>query len=85
MYLARGTNWGQYFNVSKWRQDRHFTWSSKTRQGLAACSVKGVPSFLRHSALFLPRESNLRPSALQSSPLPTELILLQLRALVFIA
>ena len=42
------TNWGHYFYVSWWRRDRHFTWSSKPREGLAACSAKEVPSFLSH-------------------------------------
>ena len=34
------------FYVSNWRQDRHFTWSSEPREGLACCSAKRVPSFL---------------------------------------
>ena len=34
------------FYVSNWRRDRHFTWSSEQREGLACCSAKGVPSFL---------------------------------------
>ena len=34
------------FYVSNWRRDRHFTWSSEPREGLACCSAKGVPSFL---------------------------------------
>ena len=34
------------FYISNWRQDRHFTWSSEPREGLACCSAKGVPSFL---------------------------------------
>ena len=34
------------FYVSNWRRDRHFTWSSQPREGLACCSAKGVPSFL---------------------------------------
>ena len=29
-------------------RDRHFTWSSEPREGLAACSAKEVPSFLSH-------------------------------------
>ena len=33
-------------HVSNWRRDRHFTWSSEPREGLACCSAKGVPSFL---------------------------------------
>ena len=36
------------FYVSYWRQDRHFTWSSEPREGLAICRVKGVPSFLSY-------------------------------------
>jgi len=28
--------------------DRHFRWSSEPREGLAACSAKGVPSFLSY-------------------------------------
>ena len=36
------------FYVSRWRRDRHFTWSSEPREGLAACTVKGVPSFLSY-------------------------------------
>ena len=34
------------FYISNWRQDRHFTWSSESREGLVCCSAKGVPSFL---------------------------------------
>ena len=40
-----------YFYVSSdssWRWDCHFTWSSEPREGLAACSAKGVPSFLSY-------------------------------------
>ena len=48
----------------------HFTWSSEPRKGLAACSAKTV---------VLVRESNPRPPALQSSALPTELILPRLK------
>ena len=39
---------GHYFYVSYWRRDRHFTWSSEPREGLAACTAKGVPSFLSY-------------------------------------
>ena len=35
-------------DFSYWRRDRHFTWSSEPREGLAACSAKGVPSFLSY-------------------------------------
>ena len=79
MYLVRSTNWGHYFYVSNWRRDRHFTWSSEPREGLlAACSTKGVPTFLSHfkSLSIGPgRESNPWPPALQSSALPSQLIL----------
>ena len=30
------------------RRDPHFTWSSDPREGPAACSAKGVPSFLNY-------------------------------------
>ena len=30
------------------RRDRHFTWSSDPREDVAACSAKGVPSFLSY-------------------------------------
>ena len=58
------------FYVSNWRRDRHFTWSSEPREGLACCSAKGVPSFLgylRPWVLVRPQESNPRPPALQST------------------
>jgi len=29
-----------------WRRDRHFTWPSERREGLAVCRAKAVPSFL---------------------------------------
>ena len=41
MYLAM-----HFF--SYWRRDRHFTWSSKSRERQAACSAKGIPSFLSY-------------------------------------
>ena len=34
--------------VSNWRGDCHFTWSYEPREGPAACSAKGVPSFLSY-------------------------------------
>ena len=58
--------------------DRHSTWSSKPREGQAACSAKEVPSFLSHFKTLSNgpvQESNPRPPALQSSALPTKLIL----------
>ena len=39
---------GHYFYFSNWRRDRHFAWWSEPREGLAACSAKGVPSFLSY-------------------------------------
>ena len=36
------------FYVSNWRRDRHFTWSYEPREGPAACSAKGVSSFLSY-------------------------------------
>ena len=36
------------FYVSNWRRDRHFTWSSESREGLVCCSTKEVPSFLSY-------------------------------------
>ena len=39
---------GHYCYVPSWRRGRHFTWSSKPREGLAACTAKGVPSFLSY-------------------------------------
>ena len=51
---------------------------SKPREGLAACSAKGVPlipSFLRPWVLVRPQESNPRPPALQSQASPTGLTL----------
>ena len=48
MYFSTSTNCGHYFYVSYWRRDRHFTWSSEPREGLAICRAKAVPSFLSH-------------------------------------
>ena len=58
------------FYVSNWRWDRHFTWSSEPRKGLACCSAKGVPSFLSYFktlSIGPAQESNLQPPALQST------------------
>ena len=80
MYLeVESANWGHYFYFSYWRRDRHFTWSSQPRRGSAACSAKGLPSFLSYSLKTLnrvrSRELNPRPPTLQSSARPTQLIL----------
>ena len=60
-------------------------WSSEPRDGPAVCSAKAVPSFLSYHlrpwVLVRPRESNPRPCALQSSALPTELVLENTEAL----
>ena len=80
IYLeVESTNWGHYFYVSYWRRGRHITWSSQPRKGPAACSAKGLPSLLSYSLKTLSRvrsrKLNPRPPALQSSALPTQLIL----------
>ena len=81
MYLARkceSANWGHYINVSYWRRDRHFTWSSEPREGPAACRAKEVPSFLSYfKTLSIGPASGIEPATSRSavSALPTELIL----------
>ena len=75
---------GETIYVSYWRRDRHFTWSSEPREGLAICRAKAVISFhfsviLRPWVLVQSRESNPRPPALQSIALPSELILPRLK------
>ena len=44
------TNWGHNLNVSYWRRNRHFTWSSEPRECLAVYreGQKAVPLFLRY-------------------------------------
>ena len=54
---------------------RYFTWSSKPREGLAICTAKAVPSFLRYlSTLSIGPAAGIdpRPPALQTSALPTK-------------
>ena len=81
MYLARkceSANWGHYINVSYWRRDRHFTWSSEKREGLATRSAKGVRSFLSYfKTLSIGAVPGIEPATSRSavSALPTELIL----------
>ena len=68
MYLARFiyTNWGHYFYVS-WRGDRHFTWLSESRQGLAACRAKAVISFLSYfKTLSVGPASEMEPATSHS-------------------
>ena len=69
-----------YSYVSNWRRDCHFTWSSEPREGsLAAYSAKGVLSFISYlKTLSIGPAPGIEPAtsrALQSSALPTELIL----------
>ena len=44
----RSTNWGHCFHADNLRWDHHLTWSSEPHEGQAACSAKGVPSFLSY-------------------------------------
>ena len=55
-------------NVSYWRQDRHLTWSSKPREGLAACSAKEVLSFLSNfKTLSIGLVPGIEPATSRSS------------------
>ena len=55
------------FYVSYWRRDRHFTWSSEPREGLACCSAKGVPSFLSYfKTLSIAPVSGIEPATSRS-------------------
>ena len=68
MYLARFiyTNWGHYFYGS-WRGDRHFTWSSESRQGLAPFSARVVPSFISYfKTLSVGLASGIEPATSRS-------------------
>ena len=74
--LYERTSRRHYFYVSYWRRDRYFTWSSERREGLAVCWAKAIPSFLSHfKTLCVVQVAGIEPLALQSSALPTELIL----------
>ena len=42
--------WGQYFYVSNWRQDWHFTWSSEPCEVLAVCRVRQYNTFISQSS-----------------------------------
>ena len=60
---------------------RPFTWSSKPNEGLADCSAMVIPShsdILRPWVLIRPWGKHPQPHALQSSALPTELVLTRL-------
>ena len=78
-YLARKYYLRTLFLRPQLETGRHFTWSSgqatrKSRR-LPQCKGNTFSIILRPWVLVPPRESNPRPSALQSSALPTELIL----------
>ena len=56
------------FYVSYWRRDRHFTWSSEPREGLAACSTKVVPSFLSYfKTLGIGQAPGIEPATSRSA------------------
>ena len=84
MYIQHeSTNWGHNLNVSYWRRNRHFTWSSEPREGLAVYRAKRqclhFSDILRSWVLVRPHESSPLPPALQSSALLTEQILPRLK------
>ena len=61
-------NWGHYINVSYWRPDRHFTWSSEPREGPAACRAKEVPSFLSYfKTLSIGQAPGIEPATSRSA------------------
>ena len=56
------------FYVSYWRRDHHFTWSSESREGLAACSGKAVPSFLSYfKTLSIGLATGIEPATFPSA------------------
>ena len=68
MYSHESTNWGQYFYVSNLRRDQNFTWSSEPREGLAACTAKGVYSFLSYfKTLSIGPAPGIEPAAFRSA------------------
>ena len=69
MYLAQKYSLGTlFFYVSYWRQDRHFMWSSKPREGLAAYIAKGVPSFLSYfKTLSISLAPGIKPTTSRSA------------------
>ena len=47
--LAVWSDYGTvYINLSYWRRDRHFTWSSEPRKSLTICRAKAIPSILSY-------------------------------------
>ena len=72
-----GTNWGHYFYFSYWRRDRHFTWSSEQREGLAICRAKAVLSFLSHfKTLSVGPVPGIEPATSRSTVKPKVVLLL---------
>ena len=65
------------FYVSNGRRDRHFTWSSEPREGLACCSVKEISSCLSYwKTLSIGPAPGIEPATYRSAvlhALPTEL------------
>ena len=56
------------FYVFNWRQDRHFTWSSEPREGLAACTAEAVPSFLSYfKTLSIGAAPRIKPATSRSA------------------
>ena len=80
----KDTNQGHYFYVPSWRPDHHVMWPSEPHKGLAVCKAQAVPSIHFSSINFQTLSYGTAPkiepatsgSAVQSSALPTELILL---------
>ena len=49
-------------------RDRHFTWSSEPREGLAACSAKGVTSLLSYfKTLSIGPAPGIEPATIRSA------------------
>ena len=62
------TNCGHYFYVSYWRPDRHFTWSSEPREGLAVRRTKEIPSFLSYfKTLSIGPATGIEPATSRSA------------------
>ena len=49
-YFHESAYWGQYFYVSNWRQDWHFTWSSEPCEGLAVWRARQYNTFISQSS-----------------------------------
>lgn len=61
------------FHLSNKRRDRHFTWSSEPREGLAACSTNGVPSFITYfKTLSIDPSPEIEPATSSSTQRSTD-------------